>query len=157
MNKFKPIPPLQEAVGGVVRVCLCVLAARAVESLILTALLQLRVGRLLIYKALRLSRAAPSSQKKRGQPTEAKENCPCRGARTLSSHVESGPGATPGSPHPCLYVPFCFLGGFARRWTPFKTFLFCSHGCLSGIRKSIKTFNNGSLGSGIDEERSEMR
>jgi hypothetical protein len=25
------------------------------------------------------------------------------------------------------------------------------------LAKSVKTFNNGSLGSGIDEERSEMR
>jgi hypothetical protein len=29
--------------------------------------------------------------------------------------------------------------------------------CLSYLEKSVKTFNNGSLGSGIDEERSEMR
>ena len=29
-------------------------------------------------------------------------------------------------------------------------------GCLSTM-KIVKTFNNGSLGSGIDEERSEMR
>jgi hypothetical protein len=29
-------------------------------------------------------------------------------------------------------------------------------GCLSTV-KIVKTFNNGSLGSGIDEERSEMR
>ena len=36
-----------------------------------------------------------------------------------------------------------------------KTFL--QWQCLSEINNLIKTFNNGSLGSGIDEERSEMR
>ncbi len=30
-------------------------------------------------------------------------------------------------------------------------------GAPSQMTKSVKTFNNGSLGSGIDEERSEMR
>ena len=29
--------------------------------------------------------------------------------------------------------------------------------CLNNKQKQNKTFNNGSLGSGIDEERSEMR
>jgi hypothetical protein len=30
-------------------------------------------------------------------------------------------------------------------------------GLIANINKAKKTFNNGSLGSGIDEERSEMR
>ena len=40
--------------------------------------------------------------------------------------------------------------------TPTRTL---SEGCSLSFhrRKIVKTFNNGSLGSGIDEERSEMR
>ena len=33
----------------------------------------------------------------------------------------------------------------------------CLEGCRLSIKSIVKTFNNGSLGSGIDEERSEMR
>ena len=48
----------------------------------------------------------------------------------------------------------CFLGGLARRYGHDTTLCNCSQRQKTII---ITTFNNGSLGSGIDEERSEMR
>ena len=47
-------------------------------------------------------------------------------------------------------------GGERPPKAPFSKFLNQPYR-LSEKRKSSKTFNNGSLGSGIDEERSEMR
>jgi hypothetical protein len=61
---------------------------------------------------------------------------------------------TPSSRMGVVFRPFCF-GGVTRR-NNLKIFL--SQTVQSeNFLKSEKTFNNGSLGSGIDEERSEMR
>ena len=60
--------------------------------------------------------------------------------------------------HPCLLRTCCFLGGFARRQDHTINLFLCSCNQRQYNKcKSFTTFNNGSLGSGIDEERSEMR
>ena len=52
------------------------------------------------------------------------------------------------------HLSFSF-GGVTCRWNPSKLFLHLALPVL--IQTIVTTFNNGSLGSGIDEERSEMR
>ena len=47
----------------------------------------------------------------------------------------------------------CVTSGQRPPETPLKSV----EPCPSVKKKIVKTFNNGSLGSGIDEERSEMR
>ena len=51
---------------------------------------------------------------------------------------------------------FCYsLGEETRRWDLINSFVLSIK--TSETKLIITTFNNGSLGSGIDEERSEMR
>ena len=52
------------------------------------------------------------------------------------------------------HLSFSF-GGATCRWNLTKPFLHLALPVL--IQTIVTTFNNGSLGSGIDEERSEMR
>lgn len=55
---------------------------------------------------------------------------------------------------PMFYEHLRFLGGFAHRLDHLNPLQFCNQRLKNLI---VTTFNNGSLGSGIDEERSEMR
>jgi hypothetical protein len=70
--------------------------------------------------------------------------------------------------HPCLYLTVALVSLLLRLPGNLKFPGLCSpkslvnsvfvFSCLSIEKKNyFKTFNNGSLGSGIDEERSEMR
>jgi hypothetical protein len=105
--------------------------------------------------------------------TAAPENCsvgePAEGSLTSrEGHPCKGSGLSPG--HPCLLLTCCFGGPAAKAaggpfWFPGqcppKTFFeLLGNFLLSELYANavvFKTFNNGSLGSGIDEERSEMR
>ena len=58
--------------------------------------------------------------------------------------------------YPCFLRTYCFLGGLARRLDKIYN-LFLIFNQRLKLYIIITTFNNGSLGSGIDEERSEMR
>jgi hypothetical protein len=65
-----------------------------------------------------------------------------------------------GNSKPCIHTFVALAGRLSRRWLRLTVpargpKLVCL--VMSEYYIIVKTFNNGSLGSGIDEERSEMR